>query len=130
MKKVTDQQLAQVLYELVRDADTAVLEDRIAGFVHYLATRGLLHRGSRIAAAFEDVARKAAGRKHLMIETAYPITEATAQRIQKALDIENADVTVRENRALLGGFVAKTPDRLFDASVKHELARLANALVD
>lgn len=130
MKKVTDQQLAHVLYELVRNADAAALEEHIAGFVRHLATHGLLHRGSRIAAAFEDVARKAAGREHLMIETAYPITEATVQRIQKALAVEHADVTVRENRALLGGFVAKTLDRLFDASVKHELVRLASALVD
>lgn len=130
MKKVTDQQLAHVLYELVRDSDAAACEERVAEFVRHLATRGLLHRGAHIAAAFEEVARKAAGRERITIETAYPLTEATLQYIQKALELEKADVEVRENRALLGGFIAKTRDRLFDASVKRELARLTSALVD
>lgn len=130
MKKVTDQQLAWVLYELVRDVDRATYEDHIAGFVRHLATHGLLHRGPRIAAAFEEVARRAAGREQLTLETAFPITDATVLSIQQALALKDVDVDVEENRALLGGFIARTRDRLFDASVKRELARLVSALVE
>ena len=128
-KKVTDRQLAEVLSLLVKDAAADELEHRVRGFVQYLAVHGLLHRGGRIALAFEAVERAAAGGDLMTIETPYPLTDATITHIQKVLDLTNMDVTVNENRAVLGGVRVRTRDRIFDASIATQLAHLTATLV-
>lgn len=129
-KKVSDRQLAEVLSSLVGGAASDEIEDRVRVFVRYLAVHGFLHRGGRIVQAFEDVVRAAAGREAMTVETPYPLTDATIAHIQKALNLTNTDVTVCENLALLGGVRIRTRDRVFDASIATQLARLTATLVE
>ncbi|MEK7532538.1 MAG: F0F1 ATP synthase subunit delta [Patescibacteria group bacterium] len=129
-KKTSDTQLAQALWQFTHDALPEEIEERVAGFTHYLASNNLLHRGERIAASFSDVALKAEGKERLIIETPYSLSEQVIKDIQHALDLATAEVEVRENPALLGGIIARTKDRVFDASMTSQLHKLAKTLVE
>lgn len=129
-KKISDTQLARALWQFTHDARPEEIEERVAGFVRYVASHGLLHRGERIAASFGDVALKAAGKERLIIETPYPLSNDVIKNIQHALNVANTEVEVRGNPALLGGIVARTKDRVFDASMTLQLHRLATSLVE
>ena len=129
-KKISDTQLAQALWQFTHDALPEDIEERVAGFVRYLAENNLLHRSERIAASFSDVALKAAGKERLIIETPYPLSNEVITDIQHALNIADAEVEVRENSTLLGGIVARTADRVFDASMTLQLRKLATALIE
>lgn len=129
-KKISDTQLAQVLWQFMSDAMPEEIEERVVCFVRYVASQGLLHYGERIAASFSDVALKAAGKERLTIETPYPLSNDVIKDIQHALHLVNTEVEVRENPTLIGGIVARTKDRVFDASVKLQLHKLTASLVE
>lgn len=127
-KKISDKQLAEVLWSFTKEIDEKEIEERITSFVQYLYAHELLHRSRAVINSFRDVARAAEGRELLTIETAKPLSDKTVQNIQNFLHLSKTDVVVKENPALLGGAIARTKDTVYDMSIRMQLQKLTESL--
>lgn len=112
-----------------------IFADRIhpvtANFLDVLLDRGRESAIGGIAGDFQQLWDQARGIAHAMVETAAPLSaEDTAQLVKKLSRVTGQTVVVetRTNPALLGGIVVRIGDRVFDASLVRQLARLGGRL--
>ena len=123
MKKNTTKDYATALYDATYGLKGKDLREVIYNFVKLLAREQKLKQAERIIAEFAAYAKKQEGIQDIAIASARELDGRMINEIKKTFgDKVEAAHTVEEN--LLGGFVVKTADKIFDASLKMQLQRL------
>lgn len=85
-----------------------------------------------VAAAFQELAERKAGRVRAEVVTAAPMPDAYYQELQKALEsVTGKQVTLqkKEDPSLIGGVVTRVGDKVFDGSLRARLSELREELM-
>ena len=128
MKKNTPKDYAIALYEATKDLQGAELGKTLQGFVALLAKKNLLSQAEKIIAAFIAHAQQQECVQEIDITTARTVEIKLLEAIQSAFG-KNVNAHMAVDESLIGGFVVKTKDTIFDASLKTQIARLNQSLI-
>jgi len=127
MKKVTNTQLAQALYEVTKGAKGEKLSKAIAEFATLLVRAHKISRADNIIKEFEKYSKKQAGIVEIEVQSARKLDENTLNGIKKVFG-ESVEATESIDESLLGGVRVRTEDKILDASLKSQLMILKNSL--
>ena len=122
-KKLTDRQYEEILYDVMRDLNTAKLKSAVHEFVMLLANDHRLTHADHIISEFVRIAKKKDGVVELTLTSARPLESGVRQKITSVFG-STVELTERVDESLIGGFVAKTRDMIMDVSIKGRLNQL------
>jgi F-type H+-transporting ATPase subunit delta len=111
----------------------APVSPEVGRFLVLLADRDRLAHLDGIVEAFDERAREAARVAHAEITTPAPLDDETRQRLVRALGAavgRDVRVTERVDPSLVGGFAARVGSVVFDGSVRRQLERLREQLLE
>ncbi|MBI2444458.1 MAG: ATP synthase F1 subunit delta [Candidatus Magasanikbacteria bacterium] len=128
MSKSSISDYAKALYQATENLSGKDLHQIIQNFAELLARQQLLKKTDRIIADFVKYAKRQEGIEEMTITSARELPEATLNKIKKAF-ADKAESTEKVDAGLLGGFVVRTEDKIFDASLKTQLVRLKQSLI-
>ena len=128
MPKLTSHDYAVALYEATKGLKGHDLSQVIGKFVELLYRRQRLKQAGSIIAAFVAYAKKQNGIVDIEITSTRELYAKTINHIKKAFGDE-VEAREKTDASLLGGFVVKTEDRIFDGSVRAQLQRLKRSLI-
>lgn len=127
MKKVSNRQLAQALYEVTRGAKGEQLHKAIAEFAKLLVRAHKISRADNIIAEFEKYSKKQAGIMEISVQSARKIDEKTLNQLKKVFGDE-VEASESVDEGLLGGVRVRTEDKILDGSLKTQLNQLKQSL--
>jgi len=127
-KKNSTIQYARALYEATKGLKGDQLHAILDGFVNLLGRAHKIKQAERVIAEFVKYAKKQEGVVPLDIITARAMSDRELIKIGNVFS-SNAEVTPAVDGGLIGGFVARTDEVIFDASVKKQLQRLKTKLI-
>lgn len=119
---------AAALYTATIEAKGKDLHAVLAEFVQILAKHQMLKKAERIIAEYVAYAKKQEGILNIQISSARKLDAKTIEIIKDAFG-KKVEAIESLDESLLGGFVVKTADKIFDASIKKQLVRLKQSLV-
>ncbi len=121
---LTVEQREKIAKALVAGADGASLLGR---FVRVLAANDRLHQLPAIRASYENLEDEAAGRVRVRVRSATPLSDgdraALRARFEKITGRRVLDA-VEVDADLLGGVTVEAEGRVYDGSIRTQLARL------
>ena len=126
--KNTTTQYAKALYEVTKELKGEQLHAALAEFVKLLARAHKLKQAERVIAEFVNFAKKEQGVVPLELITARDMSDRELIKIGNVFSA-NAEVTPAVDANILGGFIARTEEVIFDASVKKQLSKLKESLM-
>lgn len=112
-------------------AEKAKWQQLTGNFLGVLADNRRLPALPHIIKAFQDALRKRRGEVEAKIETAFALTPAQTDALQKELSKAmgtNVTLDVAVNKDLLGGMVVTVGSRMIDDSVRRKLERLQRTM--
>lgn len=125
---VSSHELAQSLIHLLEIEDSK--EKTLEAFIAFLEENNLLVQLPHIIQRLENYSREQKKHNTLVIESPFSLSQETRTLIQKQSNAEDAeDVSVIENKNLLGGFRATYQGRVVDASLRTNLQALKKKLI-
>ena len=126
-RKISNNQLAQALYEITVDTKGEQTKKAIAEFVKLLIRVHKVTRSANIIAEFEKYAKKRQGIVSIEVQSARKLDEKTLDNIKKVFGKE-VEATEFVDEKMLGGIKVKTEDKILDASLKTQLNQLKQFL--
>lgn len=128
MKKITNKQFAQALYEVVKDLKGMQLKEAVKRFVLLLVRQHKFRQAGRIIVEFEKYAKKQAGVVDIEINSAHALKAETIKKIKKIFGkkIEAEEII---EPSLIGGIMIRTEDKILDGSLKKQLERLRQNII-
>jgi F-type H+-transporting ATPase subunit delta len=131
--KITAKQFALSLYESVEGKSAGEIKVVIKNFVEILSKKSRLAMADKIIKEFTRVWQAERGQVEAEITSASDLSNETVKLIQnyvkKLSGANEAIVTARVDRNILGGVIIKYGDRVLDGSLKNSLAELKEKLV-
>lgn len=127
MRKLNTKDYARALYQTTKDLPAIHLPSVSQNFVALLARRHLLKKSDRLIADFVSYAKRQEGITEITITAAREMPETTVNKIKKTF-AEKVEAIEQVDPSLIGGFIVRTPDKIFDASLKTQLQRLRHQL--
>ncbi|MBI5023294.1 MAG: ATP synthase F1 subunit delta [Candidatus Magasanikbacteria bacterium] len=127
MKKNSNKQYAQALYEVAAGLTGKNLEQALKNFVLLLARDRKLNQVNNIIKEFIDYVDKLAGLVKIEITAAEKISGELIEKIKKYFGAKVAAET-KIDPSILGGVKIFTGDKIFDASLSTQLLKLKNKL--
>lgn len=127
--KYTDEQFAQVLYEVFQDTAPHDYDKVINNFIDILQTNNALERYESIITKYEEYQKQQSDKPQIEITTAKPLD--TNDKIFKELNqLVQKDAVIKQkvDANLIGGVLLKIDDKQIDGSIKHHLDNLDNTL--
>lgn len=128
MPKQTNLQFAKALYEVTKDLPESKLPEAVKEFFLVLQKYNKLKKTEYILNEFIAYSKKQSGTKTIEVETVQPITEATVEKIKKIFG-KNSEISQITNKDMLGGIKIKVDDTVYDASLKTQLHKLKQSLI-
>ncbi len=128
MKKITNKQFAQALYEAAKDLKGAQLKEAVKQFVLLLVRQHKFRQAGRIIAEFEKYAKKQAGIAEIKISSAKKLNKAILSGIKKIFGKKTEAEEIIEP-SLIGGIMIRTEDKILDGSLKTQLTKLKQSLI-
>ena len=128
MKKTTSKDYAVALHEATQGLKGNELNEVIQNFVALLAREQKLKQAEKIIAEFVAFAKKQNGIQDIAITSAHKLDVKTNEAIIRAFG-KQVEATHAIDESLLGGFIVKTEEKIFDASLKKQLQRLEQILI-
>ncbi len=128
MKKVSNKQLAQALYEVTDGVKGEKLHKVIEEFAKLLARARKISRAENIIKEFEKYSKKQAGIMEIEVQSARKLDEKTLNQIKKIFGNE-VEASESIDGALLGGVRVRTEDKILDGSLKTQLIQLKTKLI-
>ncbi|MDD4476834.1 MAG: ATP synthase F1 subunit delta [Patescibacteria group bacterium] len=128
MKKNSNKTYSKALYKAAKGLKGKDLEKILGNFVLILARARKLKQAEKIIEEFKKYAKKQEGILEIKIISARKISDDLAEKIGKAFS-KKVEITKEVDENLLGGFIVKTEDKIFDASVKTQLNNLKQRLI-
>jgi F-type H+-transporting ATPase subunit delta len=107
------------------------LSDTTVDGLQVINRKGRLGLLPEIALAFAERHREVRGMVDIEVVTATAVSDATTDRIRKALRTytgSEPDLTIRVDPSLVGGIVIRVGDEKADASVKHKILTVRRLL--
>ncbi|MCB9990916.1 MAG: F0F1 ATP synthase subunit delta [Rhodospirillales bacterium] len=112
-------------------AEKAKFQQLTGNFLGVVADNRRLPILPQIIGAFEAELRKRRGEVEARVETAYALTKAQTEALQKELSKAmgtNVALTVDVNQDLLGGMVVTVGSQMIDDSVRNKLEKLRRTM--
>ena len=103
----------------------------LKNLLHLLIENGRVRDLPSIADRYQELADDAAGRAHVILRSAAPLSDEDRRRVEEGLSrVTGKQVTVdmRVEPALIGGLAAQVGGLVFDGSVRAQLEALKQAL--
>lgn len=127
MKKSSNKQYAQALYEVTAGLTGKNLEQALENFVLLLARDRKLKQAWNIIKEFIDYADKLAGIVKIEITTAEKISGELLEKIKKYFGAK-VSAESKIDPSILGGVKILAGDKIFDASLSTQLLKFKNGL--
>lgn len=128
MKKTTPKDYAIALYQVSKDKKGADLKQTIGEFAKLLFRDGKLKQIDGIIGEFTKYTKKQEGVVSIEITSATKINKTLLSNIAKSFG-SNVETDEKINKDLIGGFIVRTEDKIFDGSVKTQLTKLKQILI-
>ncbi|PSO44704.1 MAG: hypothetical protein BRC22_02155 [Parcubacteria group bacterium QH_9_35_7] len=123
-------QYAKILYKLTKDLESEnKLNQAMKEFVYYLHDQQALHEIDYIIEEFEELVRRENNEENIQITVARKISDEMLEQIKENISA-NAKVQVKEDSNMLGGVVIQRGNKIMDGSIKTQLNRLKNNLLN
>lgn len=118
--------LASALYLAVRGADERTAKERVRRFANLLDKRGMTTLLRAVLEKLPGVTAQLDGRETVDVVSARPLqSKALATLLEAAaIDPKKSDLRMTIDPQAVGGAVVRTPNLLFDASIRGRLDRL------
>lgn len=103
----------------------------IADFLLLLLDKKRMGALSQIIAEYRMLADQAAGILRSSVTSALPLSEPQVEGIRRALEMATGKqivLTVSEDPGLIGGVVTRIGDKVFDGSIRTQLAKIQDIL--
>lgn len=126
-KKISTTDLAKALYEATKDLKGDKLRAVIEQFASFLGRSHRTKQAPKIIESFIRIAKRENGEIPIDVITARPISDRELIKIGNIFS-HSAEVTPLEDPAILGGFIARTEELVFDGSVRKQLSLLKQKL--
>lgn len=119
--------IAQTLIRLAKEGNDS---GKVVEWLNaYVREHGLEYKLQSIMRHLAALAHADADTESLRITSAYPLTDATLERIKQYVGAaKNTAVKMHEDTDTIGGFVALYKGKVYNASMKEQLVRLKNTL--
>ena len=127
MKKSSNKQYAQALYEITKGKTGADLKHMLNAFVELLVRDRRLKQAGNIIAEFVKYAKKQEGIVELGITSARKLDDKTVDHIKNIFG-KKVEATQDVDENLIGGVKVKMEDRILDGSLRTQLLNLKNKL--
>ncbi|MFA7662568.1 MAG: F0F1 ATP synthase subunit delta [Patescibacteria group bacterium] len=126
--KYSAQKLALALYELNQDSKNKNL---VANFLDFCETKNLNYLLPNILKHYQKIIAQNEIQKTVFIKSNYPLSKNIVSKVQTIVGAEkNSETNLSESKGLLGGFIAQYQNKIFDASLKNQLEKLKNKLIN
>ena len=127
MKKRTNRQYAQILWDSTLDAKGKDLEEILKNFVLLLVKEQKFKQTDKIIVEFEKYAKKQSGIVEIEVTTASEIGNKTLSEIKKVFG-DKVEAENKIDKSILGGVIVKTEDKILDGSLRTQLKNLKTQL--
>ena len=132
--KISTKQYATALYEIIAEQPQSALPDLVANFIKVLTKNNDLKKLDDIVNTFSEIEQTASGclqaelisRHQISSELLTKITE----HVKKEAKCQTIDWNIKTDDSIIGGLLIKYRDQIIDGSVKNNLLRLKNKLVN
>ena len=128
MKKSTTKDYAIALCEATQELKGKDLELVLKNFVELLYKKQKLKKAGQIIKEFVQHAKKKEGIMNIEVTSARKLETKTLNHIKNAFG-EEVEAREKVDEWLLGGFIVKTEDKIFDGSLRKQLLRLKQNLI-
>lgn len=129
MAKQSNAQFAKALYQIVKDLPKEKMPEVAKEFLSVLQKNSKLKKIEYILTEFEAYAKKQSGIKTIELETVHPVENKTLEKIKQIFGKES-EISQTINKEMLGGIKIKVDDTVYDASLKTQLQRLKQSLIN
>jgi len=127
MKKRTNKQYAQILWDSTLGAKGKDLEEILKNFVLLLVKEQKFKQTDKIIVEFEKYAKKQSGIVEIEVTTASEIGNKTLSEIKKVFG-DKVEAENKIDKSILGGVIVKTEDKILDGSLKTQLKKMKTQL--
>lgn len=123
-------QYSQLLFELTAGKKQAEAKKIIGEFVKFLVDKNLLHLQAGILGDFEEIWNKENDVLSAEVVSAYPLDKKMVEEIKSYLlqkvKFTPSEIVLKQvvDKKLLGGFIIRFEDKVFDASLKSRVSNL------
>jgi len=128
MRKISVKKYAQVLYEVTKDLPKAQIKVEIGKFLQLVVRNKNFKQIDKIFSAFEIYANKEDQVVEAEVISSANLSpnekEKLKEQIKKEQKVKTVNLQEKIDKSLLGGFVLKIGDTIFDASLKTRLEEL------
>ncbi len=128
MKKTSNKQFAESLYEVTLGLSDADLDLVLQKFVELLARHRRLKQADRIIAEFENIVKRKNGVVGIEITSARKLDEKTLENIKNVFG-EKVEAIQDVDEDLIGGIKIRMEDKILDGSIKTQLKNLQQSLI-
>jgi F-type H+-transporting ATPase subunit delta len=128
MRKISSKKYAQALYELTNDLSKEQIKVEIGNFIKLVARNKDLKKIEIIFKAFEEYAKKQESIVDVQVISAESLSagqkENLKDQLKKEQNVKTVNLHEKVDKTLMGGFILKIGDTIFDASLKTRLEEL------
>ncbi|MFZ2188607.1 MAG: ATP synthase F1 subunit delta [Candidatus Moraniibacteriota bacterium] len=132
--RITSAQYAKSLYEATAEKSHAEVDVLVSNFVKVLAKNGQMRLKNEILRKFETVSNMKNGIVVAQVTSQEKLSEGMIEKLNGFIKAKyQAEKVVIENKIdekTHGGVIVKVGDEIFDASVKGQLKKMRNVLVN
>jgi F-type H+-transporting ATPase subunit delta len=132
--KISDQQYAQTLFDLVEGASDKQVEKNVLGFAKLLVARHEAWRLVKIISEFKRLWDKELAVVKAEISSFSVINKKTEDLlrtyIKKVTTASELELSARIDKNIFGGVVLKYGDKIFDTSLKLRLDKLKEKIIN
>lgn len=128
MRRISIKKYAQVLYEVTKDLPKEQIKVEIGNFLKLVARNKDSKHLNKIFEAFNEYFKKQESIVDVHVVSAEALTpgqrEDLQNHIKKEQKVKTVNLNEKTDKSLLGGFILKIGDTIFDASLKTRLEEL------
>lgn len=129
MKKKNAAYFADILYGFLEDAESKEIAPRIKKFLTWMEQRGARQFFPKLAAAYQEIARRRQGITKVQIITARE-TLGMDSLTKKLSDQDKVEVERSLDSSLLGGAIVQMGDTRWDASLSGRIKELKRLFIE
>ena len=132
--KITPKQYAQALFETTRDCSSDILIERLSSFSMILIENNQASQLDKILSYFKEIWNKESGIVEVEVIIAREMSDASLDKIKKFIEKKaggrKINMSVFVDESLIGGFIVRMGNEIFDSSLKNRVLVLKSGLND
>ena len=128
MKKALIKDYSKALYDMTAGIKVSQVDIVIGSFIELLARDGKISKVDKIIEEYTKYEKLQRGVKEVEITSAFDVSEKVAKEVKNYFGGE-VEISKKINKEILGGLRIKLGDKIFDTSVKTQLAKMKESLI-